>query len=709
MAGLEDIDDVIGGAAESSGRLSQNLADAYDAADKLVDEATNYSDIMNKVKSAGFLLADGFIELAKEINFAEAASFLFFKTLMDIRDQTQDVVSEFGQTKYFADGLESSLINVNTAVFDLDVDSKEILDTYIGFTNEMGKLVMLTDKQAERMIVLSKATGLSTQEMGKMVAEMSDLGMGTTMAIQNLESMAVEAQRMGLNVNTFIGNIGQNIKLVNQYGFDKGINGLAKMVAKAQSLRFDIQQAVNIADGILDGGPEKAVELAAELATLGGDIGELGDPFALMYNSLNDVGSIQDSLVELASAAASVNEETGQLEIPTYARERLRQQAKLLGVPFEQLTAAAINSKKQMMALEEIEFSGLAGMSDEDKEFIANMSQINEQGEMVVTLREGDTTREIKLTDEDGIRGAMDALRKQQKEDSEDPQDTLRKNTEAMVSLKDTLATLGSKEALIKLGAGTFGSETIKTMMDGLTQNVTNLKGTLSEYSGKLGEEFKQPGGPTSKGVKDIALGLGDELVTQAGNFGKTIGLTDEAINKFKTAISGAADELSKIDLSNFRKKENLNSDEPNQASEEQISNLSSEEPRQAVAGEVKQDFIMRPGEEPVSFDKGDIILGGTNLFDNKTAQYEPINNLVSILSTYVDNLSRMQTVSESPSQTSGGRAPMKDININVGGTISLNDRYGNSMDLLKNPDARNEIVSLVKTAFERGYDQFGS
>ena len=191
MPNLDDIDEVMREAAESSGRLSRNLADAYDAADKLVDEATNYSDIMNKVKSAGFLLADGFIELAKEIDFAEAASFLFFKTLMDIRDQTQDLVSEFGQTKYFADDLESSLINVNTAVFDLGVDQKEILATYEGFTNEMGKLVMLTDKQAERMIVLSKATGLSTQEMGKMVAEMSDLGMGTTIAIQNLESMTI--------------------------------------------------------------------------------------------------------------------------------------------------------------------------------------------------------------------------------------------------------------------------------------------------------------------------------------------------------------------------------------------------------------------------------------------------------------------------------------------------------------------------------------
>jgi len=209
--------------------------------------------------------------------------------------------------------------------------------------------------------------------------------------------------------------------------------------------------------------------------------------------------------------------------------------------------------------------------------------------------------------------------------------------------------------------------------------------------------------------MQKIASGLGEDLLKHAGDFGNAIGLTDEAINKFKTAISGAADELSSIDVSNLRSAATLSSKEPKQAAPEQVSNLESDEPVQATPEEIKDDFIMRPGQEPISFNKGDIILGGTNLFDNKTTQYEPINNLVSILSTYVDNLSRMQTVSESPSQTSGNRVPMKDININVGGTISLNDRYGNSMDLLKNPDARNEIVSLVKTAFERGYDQFGT
>jgi hypothetical protein len=130
-------------------------------------------------------------------------------------------------------------------------------------------------------------------------------------------------------------------------------------------------------------------------------------------------------LVDLASAAATVNEQTGQIEIPAQARQKLREQAKLLGLDFGELTDAAINSRKQMMAMEEIEFSGLAGMSDEDKQFIANMSEINEKGEMVVKLKEGNKVREIQLTDEAGITQAMDKLREQQEMEEMDPQDVL--------------------------------------------------------------------------------------------------------------------------------------------------------------------------------------------------------------------------------------------------------------------------------------------
>jgi len=705
MAVLEELGEAIQSGANSAGELNTTLGEVKGKLGDIISGAGDLSEVMGGVAKGIGILGSGFVNLANEIGAARAISFLFTKTLMEIEDQVTDLVSGFGQVRGFSDAIQSTFIDINSAVFDLDVTAQDILDIFQGFNGELGTMLMLTAEEGERMLVLSEATGIAASEIGSMIAEMSDLGMGTTTAISNIEKMAVDAQKLGLNVNTFIKDIGNNIKLVNQYGFDKGINGLAKMVAKAQALRFDIQQAVNIADGILDGGPERAVEMAAELAMLGGDIGELGDPFALMFNSLNDVGAIQDSLVDLASAAATVNEETGQLEIPTYARERLRQQAKVMGVSFEELTNAALNSRKQMMAFDEIEFSGLAAMSDEDKQFIATMSEINEKGEMVVKLKEGGKTREIKLTDEEGIKGAMDDLRKQQEMDAMDPEDVLRENTRQMVSLTESIDKLTSKEALIKLGVGAFDTQPIQDVIQGLKESVVDVKETFQTTADNIGEIFKD-GKVTNEEVTGLVKDTSDLLIEDAKAFAERMGLGAEAVDLFVQSLKDAYEAISGIKLD----ADTLGTGRM-EMGDDTLGKGRSEITTDTLGSgkvEVADDFILRPGEDIIKFGKDDLIIGGSGLMDQKSQSYEPVNNLPSIIekqSSILENIyNNVSTTVQKIEQTMS----MKDINVNVSGTISVTDRNGNMVDLLRNSDVQNQIVTIVEDAFKRGKDQFG-
>jgi hypothetical protein len=707
MALMDDMDEAIKSGAESAGELAGNLGNALDKVKGLTSGLGDMGEVLDKMVAGVGFLGSGFASLAQAIGPGQALAFLFSKTIMEIDDSVTDVVSGFGQVRGFSDAIQSTLIDANAELFDLDVSTEEILATFEGFNSEMGRMVMLTTDEVSRMNVLAEATGLSSREIGQMIAGMSDLGMGTTTAIENIEAMTVEAQKLGLNVNTYINSIGQNVKLLNQYGFDKGINGLSRMVAKAQALRFDIQQAVNIADGILDGGPEKAVELAAELATLGGDIGELGDPFALMYNSLNDVGAIQDSLVDLASAAASVNEETGQLEIPTYARERLRQQAKLLGVPFEQLTAAAINSKKQMMALEEIEFSGLAGMSDEDKQFIANMSEINEKGEMVVKLKEGNKVREIQLTDEAGITQAMDKLREQQEMEEMDPQDVLRANTASMVSLSEAIDKLSGKEALLKLGAGAFDTQPVQDVIQGLKESVVDVKKTLSDTAmeiGKIFEDVEKGEKIDDERVKGLITKTSELLADDARAFATNVGISSTAVDAFVTALENAAKTIAGIEI----KKDTLTTGKTEVGGDTLTTGKSEVGADTLTTGKVEvteaKDFIMRPGQDIVKFDKDDLVIGGTKLMDQS---YEPVNNLPSIIEKQSSALDSLYNNVSTSVQKIEQTMAVKDINVNVSGTISVTDRNGNMVDLLRNSDVQNQIVMIVEDAFKKGKDQF--
>lgn len=693
--------DDLGEATRQGAENAANMSGGLRGANTEVGNLTVGMEELNKILEGGFdtvmILGDGFIQLAEEIGAAKALTMTLAYLFMDIDDEIRDMTANFGQTNYFAEAYLGTLIKANEKAYELGIPFDDLKGVVQGFTNEMGRMVMLTDQEVFRMATLSKATGLGAAEIGKMVAEMSDLGMGTVTAMESIEELTVQAQRLGLNVNTFINSIGQNIKLVNQYGFDKGINGLAKMVAKAQSLKFDIQQAVNIADGILDGGPERAVEMAAELAMLGGDIGELGDPFALMFNSLNDVGAIQDSLVDLASAAATINEETGQLEIPTYARERLRQQAKVMGVSFEELTTAALNSKKQMMALDEIEFSGLASMSDEDKQFISSISEINEKGEMVVKLKEGDDIKEIKLTDEDGIRQAMEELRDQQEDSLKDPKDVLLENTRALLSLKDQLATLTSKEALIRVAGGAMagageGMGSVGEMLTKFRDAIGDVRNTLTETANDFSQVFKE--GVTDEEIEDLTTRTIDRLTGDLDSFAKALDIED-ALATFRKTIEDAGQRIKEV-ITDLGEGRGPSTDYEGTPGTKYVE---------------ADDFISRPGENPLKFNEDDIVIGGTNLFGSdkkgQPSNYEPIDILPSMIERQSSVMESIQNNISANIQKIEQTMSVKDINVNVNGSISVTDRNGNMVDLLRNPDVKNQIVMIVEDAFERGRDQF--
>ena len=693
--------DDLGEATRQGAENAANMSGGLRGANTEVGNLTVGMEELNKILEGGFdtvmILGDGFIQLAEEIGAAKALTMTLAYLFMDIDDEIRDMTANFGQTNYFAEAYLGTLIKANEKAYELGIPFDDLKGVVQGFTNEMGRMVMLTDQEVFRMATLSKATGLGAAEIGKMVAEMSDLGMGTVTAMESIEELTVQAQRLGLNVNTFINSIGQNIKLVNQYGFDKGINGLAKMVAKAQSLKFDIQQAVNIADGILDGGPERAVEMAAELAMLGGDIGELGDPFALMFNSLNDVGAIQDSLVDLASAAATINEETGQLEIPTYARERLRQQAKVMGVSFEELTTAALNSKKQMMALDEIEFSGLASMSDEDKQFISSISEINEKGEMVVKLKEGDDIKEIKLTDEDGIRQAMEELKDQQEDSLKDPKDVLLENTRALLSLKDQLATLTSKEALIRVAGGAMagageGMGSVGEMLTKFRDAIGDVRNTLTETANDFSQVFKE--GVTDEEIEDLTTRTIDRLTGDLDSFAKALDIED-ALATFRKTIEDAGQRIKEV-ITDLGEGRGPSTDYEGTPGTKYVE---------------ADDFISRPGENPLKFNEDDIVIGGTNLFGSdkkgQPSNYEPIDILPSMIERQSSVMESIQNNISANIQKIEQTMSVKDINVNVNGSISVTDRNGNMVDLLRNPDVKNQIVMIVEDAFERGRDQF--
>ena len=170
--------DDLGEATRQGAENAANMSGGLRGANTEVGNLTVGMEELNKILEGGFdtvmILGDGFIQLAEEIGAAKALTMTLAYLFMDIDDEIRDMTANFGQTNYFAEAYLGTLIKANEKAYELGIPFDDLKGVVQGFTNEMGRMVMLTDQEVFRMATLSKATGLGAAEIGKMVAEMSD-------------------------------------------------------------------------------------------------------------------------------------------------------------------------------------------------------------------------------------------------------------------------------------------------------------------------------------------------------------------------------------------------------------------------------------------------------------------------------------------------------------------------------------------------------
>jgi len=287
--------------------------------------------------------------------------------------------------------LEKVLTDTTMATLEFGVSIEDNIDLFSKLNQSLQRTNFFTKNQIIDMQLIARNTGLAADEMAKFEEAFDTLGLSTDYMIDNLEDMSNMARNYGLNVNQFMGVIADNVKLLAGYNFKNGIDGLSEMVARAQSLRFDFGKTVELADKLMD--PEQAIEMAASFQMMGGEIGKLGDPMQMLYMAQQDMGGLQDSIMEAAASAVSFNKETGKFDIPVTQMYRLRTMADQLGMSYSDLAEQAMRSKQEQEKLSVIE--GLGTIPMEYQELVKNLSEFDTEGELKIKLPNMDDSIEV--------------------------------------------------------------------------------------------------------------------------------------------------------------------------------------------------------------------------------------------------------------------------------------------------------------------------
>ena len=239
-----------------------------------------------------------------------------------------------------------------------------------------------------------------------------DTAMGKVDETDNAMSEILKTGReFGVVMEKFLQNIGDELKLINTFGFERGIEGLARMVARGQALGISMSQTTSLAEKFFD--PEGAIEFAAQMQVIGGAVGDLQDPFKLMYMATNDLEGLQEAIIDTAAAAATFDEEKGKFVISPEQRRQMMAMKDQLGMTYQELADLAVKSARRAEVFNQI--GDFSDMSETDKELISSMAQIGKGGVAQVKIPGIEEMVDVANVTED----QMELLRKEGMTDSD--------------------------------------------------------------------------------------------------------------------------------------------------------------------------------------------------------------------------------------------------------------------------------------------------
>jgi len=338
-------------------------------------------------KGFGMLKATGVFEMDKEIRNA--------------------VRSMAGGEKQF-NSVNKSIQNAAETTTMWGVGVKDLAIMQRGYSEAIGRSVLLTEDGYKAMARMAEGTGLGKEFAVEMASGMDKFNISAEKSGTIVENTMNKAAKMGVNGAAAIKSFQNNLKLAQRFNFKGGIAGLAKFSVEATKLRLDMEGIAGMAEKVFR--PEGAIEMAAQLTTMGGKFAALGDPMQLMFQARNDPEKFAKNIGKASAEFGTFNEKTGEFSLNGgLALDRMRELSTITGLSVEKLQEMA----EAQARVESVKTKLKTGMfSEEDTDLISSMAKFDEKkGGWVINIDGQDKLlKDLRQTDMDMIEGQKKTL-----------------------------------------------------------------------------------------------------------------------------------------------------------------------------------------------------------------------------------------------------------------------------------------------------------
>lgn len=448
-----------------------------------------------------------------------------FKSIIAIKDASKSVsdnvnelinsAQQFGNSmgigRARASELRTTIADTVPELMKLGVTQDEALSN---ITAIPGALKTNTILASETIVELGATAKFTGQDISTLVTGFQEVGVQLSDVGDKMADAANYAKSIGVNVKSVTEGVVTNLKNLNLFNFENGVQGLAKMVASSAMMGVKMDLVFAKAEKLLN--PESAIEFSSALQRLGVTSSELLDPLNAMDLAMNNPERLAGEMTKVAQQFTRLKADGTGFEILPGAKLQMREVAEAMGMTASDLANMAIKSSEFDMKLKQIKFPSFAA-SEEDKTLIANMSQMKD-GKAVVQLMNDKTGKMDSIAIENLTIDQLEELRKDQANQNKTAEELAAEQLTALETIAKNTAG-GAKAA----GYGVASVPTIQRLAD--------LNLGIREAAAK-----NIYGAPKASGIRDEGQKITGDLEQSVIKL-KTEGLTQESLTNIAEQI----------------------------------------------------------------------------------------------------------------------------------------------------------------------------
>jgi hypothetical protein len=423
------------------------------------------------------------------INGFFSSANIFDDTVFKQLDQySTQIQSSFGLSKARISEFRSTIAETAPELLKFGYDEADAVVLMEDAMKGLGTAASLSSKTLIQLGATSKVTGVDVSELA---ANFREVGISVQGVGKEMEDVTDYARSVGVSVKGVADKVSDNLKQMNLYNFEGGVQGLAKMAATSERLGVSMSDVFDLAENLMS--PEKAIDMSAALQRLGVTSGALLDPLRAMDLAQNDPEQLQKEMVNLSKEFTTFNEKTGKMEILPGAKRRLREVATELGMNADEFAKMSIQASDFDRKLKQIRMPALAEGDEATKELIASMAQLDASGVATIQVKDVETgivsEKKVEELTPDDIKNLQKANEESSKSIEEIAINQLDETKQINAYLqsgkiagKMALATAPTVEKL-----GYFVSESTKSMAKRYREGVGSVAGIREKQEGVAG------------------------------------------------------------------------------------------------------------------------------------------------------------------------------------------------------------------------------